>query len=83
MLCRQVLIKLDKILKYKIASLNMKVDSINKLDSMKTSNFMTVVTMNDKESSIYQLIDQFLHTNCTYNFMQSFRDLTHLLEFKE
>ena len=49
----QVLIKLDKILEYKIALLNMKIDLINKLDLINISSLMTVVIINNKESFVY------------------------------
>ena len=78
-----MLIKLDKILKHKITLLNMKIDLINKLDLINISSLITAVVINNKKSSIYQLIDQILHTNYIYSFMQSFRDLAQLLEFKE
>ena len=44
---------------------------------------MTAVIINDEESFIYQLIDQILYANYTHSFMQSFKDLAQLLEFKE
>ena len=78
-----MLIKLDKILECEITLLNMKIDLINKLDLINMLNLITVIIINNKKSSIYQLIDQILHINYIYNFMQNFRDLAQLLEFKK
>ena len=39
--------------------------------------------INNKKSLIYQIIDQILHINYIHNFIQNFRNLTQLLEFKE
>ena len=52
-----MLIKLDKILKYKITSLNIKISLINKLDLINMSSLITIVITNNKEFLIYQIID--------------------------
>ena len=64
-----MLIKLDKILEYEIVLLNMKIDLINKLSLINMSNFITAIMINNKESLIYQIIDQILHANYIYSFI--------------
>ena len=48
-----MLIKLDKILKYKITLLNVEIDLWNKSDLMNMWSIMTTVIINDKEFIIY------------------------------
>ena len=78
-----MLIKSDKVLKYKITLLNIKLSLLNEWDLINISSFMTTVMTNNEELLIYQIIDWILHANYTHSFMQSFRNLAQLIEFKE